>query len=872
MTNNILKIIFIFFFNLIFFNAHAAEDFDFNITEVQIIENGNKFIGLKRGTIISDNGIIIDADKFEYSKNSNILNASGEVKINDTINQYIIYSDDIVFEKNKNIIYTKNKSRGISLKDKVNISANEFEYNINQNLIVAKKNVNFVNDLEDYKIKAEFLSYLINDEKISTKGKTSALINTKYNFTSEDVIFLRKSMQLISEKNTTISDQSNLYKLSKFRYLINEEELRGEKIIINSNYALPESDTFYFSSGIINLKTKSFLAKDIKINLHKNIFDNSENDPRLQGLSLSKKDNLTVINKGVFTSCKKNDNCPPWSIEANEITHDKDKKQLNYKSAYLKLYDFPILYFPKFFHPDPTVKRQSGLLKPVINNSNLLGNSVIIPYFHVFSEESDLTFGPSIFDGKIKMIQNEFRKIGKNFNLIANFGHSRDYKSSTLKKEQNTSYLFADLDIDLNLENFETSKLDINFEKITNDTFLKIFNSNLNDAVTSLKPKNDDKLSSEIKVILEKDNGNLTAGFQSFENLQLKNNDRYQYILPYYNYNQNLFTNLEKGSVTFNSNGSNDLNETNKLKSQLINNFSFSSIDYISKNGFKNNFNINLKNLNSLGKNISDYKSSPQIEFSSIFELQTSFPLKKKTSNYFSYLTPKVSFRANPGDMKNHTSTKRTINNDNIFLINRLGLEDSFESGKSLTVGFDYKKETIEDMNKYFEFKLATVFRDKEENFMPSNTTLNKKTSNIFGSISNNFSKNLNFKYNFAADNNLDEIDYNDISTTISVNNFVSTFHYIKEIDDMGDQNFIKNNTSFEIDKNNYFKFNTRRNRKINLTEYYDLVYEYKNDCLTAGIKYKKTYYEDRDLKPSEDLIFTITLFPITTFEQKIDQ
>ena len=185
---------------------------------------------------------------------------------------------------------------------------------------------------------------------------------------------------------------------------------------------------------------------------------------------------------------------------------------------------------------------------------------------------------------------------------------------------------------------------------------------------------------------------------------------------------------------------------------------------------------------------------------------------------------------------------------------------------------FDYKKETIEDMNKYFEFKLATVFRDKEENFMPSNTTLNKKTSNIFGSISNNFSKNLNFKYNFAVDNNLDEIDYNDISTTISVNNFVSTFHYIKEIDDMGDQNFIKNNTSFEIDENNYFKFNTRRNRKINLTEYYDLVYEYKNDCLTAGIKYKKTYYEDRDLKPSEDLIFTITLFPITTFEQKIDQ
>ena len=32
-------------------------------------------------------------------------------------------------------------------------------------------------------------------------------------------------------------------------------------------------------------------------------------------------------------------------------------------------------------------------------------------------------------------------------------------------------------------------------------------------------------------------------------------------------------------------------------------------------------------------------------------------------------------------------------------------------------------------------------------------------------------------------------------------------------------------------------------------------------------IKYKKSYYEDRDLKPTENLLFTITLFPLTTYE-----
>ena len=83
----------------------------------------------------------------------------------------------------------------------------------------------------------------------------------------------------------------------------------------------------------------------------------------------------------------------------------------------------------------------------------------------------------------------------------------------------------------------------------------------------------------------------------------------------------------------------------------------------------------------------------------------------------------------------------------------------------------------------------------------------------------------------------------------------------------MGDTNVIANSIEYNLDDKNFFRFDTRRNRTLNLTEYYDLVYEYKNDCLTAGIKYKKSYYADGDIKPSENLLFTITLFPLTSYE-----
>ncbi len=222
--------------------------------------------------------------------------------------------------------------------------------------------------------------------------------------------------------------------------------------------------------------------------------------------------------------------------------------------------------------------------------------------------------------------------------------------------------------------------------------------------------------------------------------------------------------------------------------------------------------------------------------------------------------------------MKNYTSADRDINTDNIFNNNRLGFNDTFEEGLSLTAGINYKKQNIKNSNNYIEFNLASILRDNEQESLPTKSRLNKKTSNIFGSAKFNFSNNINIDYDFALDNKFQTFEYNSINANISVNNFVTSFNFIEENGTTGNTNIIENTSSLNINKNNNLTFKTRRNRKINLTEYYDLVYEYKNDCLTAGIKYRKTYYLDRDLKPGEDLMFTLTIYPITTIEQKVDK
>ena len=73
------------------------------------------------------------------------------------------------------------------------------------------------------------------------------------------------------------------------------------------------------------------------------------------------------------------------------------------------------------------------------------------------------------------------------------------------------------------------------------------------------------------------------------------------------------------------------------------------------------------------------------------------------------------------------SSANRNINTSNLFNIDRMSLEDDFETGKSITIGLDFKRESLDDINKYFSVKLGTVLRNEEENLIPKSSTINKK-------------------------------------------------------------------------------------------------------------------------------------------------
>ena len=191
-------------------------------------------------------------------------------------------------------------------------------------------------------------------------------------------------------------------------------------------------------------------------------------------------------------------------------------------------------------------------------------------------------------------------------------------------------------------------------------------------------------------------------------------------------------------------------------RSTVSNNLNFASFEFYTDLGITTDYEVVVKNLNSMSDKSIKYKNSPQSEIMSSYFYNVSLPLQKITEDRQNTLTPKLNIRFNPHEMKNHADTGRRIDIGNVFSSSRLDMGDSYEAGESFTLGLDFnkkkvnqvskvveiegvridyenltdyeiekklkgasdfKKEIVEEIEEYFDFKLATVFRfNKEEN------------------------------------------------------------------------------------------------------------------------------------------------------------
>ncbi len=771
-----------------------------------------------------------------YSKSEEFFFESGEVKILDEGKR--LYSNSGV-----KVITSKN----------IKITSDKFDYNKITLKIKLEGNV-IINDQDNQtEIRTNKIDYFQNLEKIKTFGETEIFIKDHYKIKSQDITFLRNKKQIFSDNTTHVSDNyNNNFTSENFLFSITDEIFKGKNVTFKDNLG----NISKFENFFGDLKNKEVHGKNVKYFFTKSSFGNKKNEPRLYGNILESNSNKTEVSKGIFTTCKKRDGCPPWTIKAKKITHDKNKKIINYQNAWLQVYDKPIFYFPKFFHPDPTVKRQSGFLIPRFSESSNAGTSLQIPYFKVLAGNKDLTFKPRIFEDQKLILQNEYRQVEKNYDHIMDVGIFTSILSSDEKSSK--THLFSNTKFDFYNKFFEENDLEINLEQVTNDTYLKKYNIN------SPLIKSESVMHTFIKYNGYNEDSFLSFSVESYEDLTVNNHDRYEFIYPDITYSKDLDKKFNlNGLLNFSSSLFQKQYNTNQYEQNLINDLTYNSPITFTESGVTKDYKILIKNSNLRYKTGSKNKNNSTNKLLSNLMYTLSYPLKKEGKIYDDFLKPTLSYRFSPNKTANIRSAERRLDSTNINSFNRISSNDGVEGGQSLTMGIKFNKND-KNQNEKFSIDLAQVIRDKSNPDLPITSTLNKKYSDIIGKVKFNLKDNLNFEYNFMMDNNLDKTNYNSIIADISVNNFITSFEYLEESALVGNKSFISNTTSYLFDENNSIKFSTRRNKEIDLTEFYNLVYQYENDCLKAALEYNRTFYNDSDIKPEDEIFFSLTIVPFS--------
>ncbi|MGH7072739.1 MAG: LPS-assembly protein LptD [Stellaceae bacterium] len=123
---------------------------------------------------------------------------------------------------------------------------------------------------------------------------------------------------------------------------------------------------------------------------------------------------VTEIRRGVYSPCDlcKDDptRAPVWQIRAQRTIDDTKAKAIDFYDAEMQIDGLPVVWLPYFSVPEPSVKRASGFLTPVIGYSSRVGGRLQIPYFWAISPDKDMTFAPLFTTNAGTVLIDEYRQ------------------------------------------------------------------------------------------------------------------------------------------------------------------------------------------------------------------------------------------------------------------------------------------------------------------------------------------------------------------------------------------------------------------------------------------------------------------------------
>ena len=735
-----------------------------------------------------------------------------------------------------------------------------------------------------YELQGKKIIYTNDNNLIVAQGGAYAKDQSGKEIFADKITYNKKEANIKSEGKSIYADnRGNKLFADNFHYDINLKTIDAKN---NVKYIDKDGNLLNFSS----LKYYEELEKGIGQDLRAKLTDKST----MEGAEAefdNKLGTVTLLKKNSYTPCENKENstktipeiCPDWSIDTTKTTHDKNEKMVYHRNAVLKIKNIPVFYTPYFSHPDPSVKRKSGFLPPSVKNFTDLGQTIKTPYFWAISDNKDLTFTPIYYFDENSIFLTEYRQQNEKSKFYIDSSYTQGYKNINKKDNSGNeikrtdgarNHLFFNFLGSYEDLLFSQNDLEVNIQRISQKNYLNVNQINTEHVKQDMTSLNNN-------IIFNSYGGSQRIKIESniYENLNIEEkNLKYQYTFPSIEYGNyfNKFDQLVNISSSFAAKNlgtnSNQAYFTNQINSES----EIKLLDFLP--GVANVFKTSTKNINVQNQNILDSKENFNSDTYLTLGVENSLPLMKINKNTEETLTPKIFTKFTTGSMTNANSLDKMLTYQDIYSMNRMSSITNPETGGDIGYGIDYnirKKNNLSEVYMDGTFSIGQVIKKKKLKEMPENSSLANTSSDFVGNVSFFYDgkieekisqtaylkKGLNINYGYTVSNDLNKILKNDIDISYAdTKNTWSSKYY--ETHDISNKQYIDIKYDRKIYDDFTFATGVRKNIQDSFTENNFIGIAYETDCIKISLNLAKTFYQDEDLKPSNNFTLSLVLKP----------
>lgn len=634
---------------------------------------------------------------------------------------------------------------------------------------------------------------------------------------------------------------------------------RDDVVTATGNVSLMEPDGNVFFADYVELTGdfKNGIVKDIRIILSDGSRIAANGARRSGGI-------INEMTKGVYSPCNlcaKDPSRPPlWQIKAVKVTQDSLQHVVTYEDAWLEVEGIPVAYTPYFSHPDPTVRKKTGFLAPSIGSSSDLGFITRIPYFININPSQDVTLTPIITTKEGPVLFGEYRQHFMNGKLKADASITQDSEND-IRGHIATQGRF-DLD--------QTWRWGFDVNRSTDDTYTRRYNFDPTENLASFQSSQ--TLVSNVYAEGFRRRNYFSAKAYAFQGLRESDDPgSTPVVLPMLDYHQVGEPSKFGGHTRIDAN----LTALTRSDGQDTRRLSVDAgydIPYVGPMGdiytLSTSLRGDLYEVNGLERTGHDgtyngfsNRVVPQIA------LHWRYPFARSQGRILQIFEPITSlvvspYGGNSNTIPNEDSQDVEFDDTNVFSANRFPGLDRVEGGPRVNYGFRWG--AFGSKGGHTSVLVGQSYRLKKDDTFPAGSGLEDHLSDIVARASISPGDYLDLSYRTRLDKENFSPRRNEVSLSAGPDALRSSTSYVFFDRQQGNEfatsrEEFRQSVTTQIDR--FWRAGTSVVYDVEEKEArsYDLNLIYEDECLIFNTRFARTFYSDRDISPSDTILFTVT-------------